>query len=97
MRFSMSQKLATTAVVLLALSLAGCSESAQRGIKTTVSEWTGGLDRTATLYSNDGKPIKTWKGKFDLQEASHTDRCRLFDVGGKRNVVCGGILVIEEN
>ena len=80
-----------------ALAFSGCSESTQRDIKTTVSEWTGGLNRTATLYTNDGKPIKTWKGKFDLQASPNADRCRLFDVNGKRNVVCGGILVVEEN
>ena len=89
--------LACFLAVLTGIAVLGCTEGTQRTIKTTVSEWTGGLDRTATLYSNDGKPIKTWKGKFDLQEATHTDRCRLFDVNGKRNVICGGILVIEEN
>ncbi|MBR5950882.1 MAG: hypothetical protein IKZ87_05545 [Actinomycetaceae bacterium] len=31
------------AATAAALALTGCSESAQRGIKTTVSEWTGGL------------------------------------------------------
>ena len=90
------RKIALASLVVLAVGLAGCTEGTQRSIKTTVSEWTGGLNRTATLYTNDGKPIKTREGKFDLQSAEHTDRCRLFDVNGKRNVVCGGILVVEE-
>ena len=25
------------------------------------------LDRTITLYSNDGKPIKSWKGRVQVQ------------------------------
>ena len=83
--------------VVLTAGLTGCTEGAQREIKNWKSEWMGGLNRTATLYSNDGKPIKQWQGKFDMQTATHADRCRLFDVNGKRNVVCGGIFVVEEN
>ena len=57
----MREKLAFSAL-LLALGLAGCTESSQREIKSTVSEWTGGLNRTVTVYDYNGKPIKSWTG-----------------------------------
>ena len=81
-------------VLLLAVGLAGCTESSQRSIKSTVSDWTGGLNRTVTVYSYDGKLIKSWSGKFDVQPRENSV---LFDKDGKRVIIYGGIIVNEEN
>lgn len=52
-----------------------------------------GLDRTITLYSNDGKPIKTWKGRVQVESEGGAAR---FVVHGKA-VIISGTYVIEEN
>ncbi len=52
-----------------------------------------GLDRTITLYSNDGKPIKTWKGRLQVELEGGAAR---FVVHGKA-VIISGTYVIEEN
>lgn len=81
-------------VLLLALGFVGCTESSQRSIKSTVSDWTGGLNRTVTVYSYDGNPIKSWTGKFDVQPRENSI---LFDKDGKRVIIYGGIIINEEN
>jgi hypothetical protein len=52
-----------------------------------------GLDRTITLYSNDGKPIKSWKGRVQVELEGGAAR---FIVHGKA-VTISGTYVIEEN
>lgn len=81
-------------IILAAVALTGCTESTQRSIKSTVSDWTGGLNRTVTVYSYDGTPIKSWSGKFDVQPRENSI---LFDKDGKRVIIYGGIIVNEEN
>lgn len=71
------------------------TESGSRWVKSVKSEYTGGLERIAVLYSYDGKVLDTWEGKFDVAPAGN-DVCRLFDIDGKRNMVCGGILTFKE-
>ena len=76
------------------VALAGCTQKTQRSIKTEVSNWTGGLDRTVTVYDYNGKAIKSWSGKFDVQ--AHENSI-LFDKDGKRVIIYSGIIVNEEN
>ena len=71
------------------------TESGQREIKSIKSNFVGGLERAATLYSYDGKVLDTWNGKFDIAPEGK-DGCRTFDIDGKRNIVCGGIFVVKE-
>lgn len=52
-----------------------------------------GLDRTITLYSNDGKPIKTWKGRVQVELEGGAAR---FVLHGKA-VIISGTYIIEEN
>lgn len=81
----------TCVIVLL---LTSCTETNKRAWKTTYSSWTGGLDRTVTVYSYDGMPIKSWSGRFDISES---DQEMYFDIDGKRVVIQGGIIISEEN
>jgi len=52
-----------------------------------------GLDRTITLFSQDGKPIKSWKGRLQVETEGGAAR---FVVGGKA-VIISGTYIIEEN
>ena len=74
------------------------SEGVKRSFKSLESNFGGGLNRSAVLYSYDGKQLDFWQGKFDIRETAGQggDNCRTFDLEGKRNIVCGGILVIKE-
>ena len=75
------------------LSLAGCA-SMQRDMKTISSDWSGGLNRTVTVYDYNGNPIQSWTGKIDLSES---DNETWFDLDGKRTIIQGGIIIIQEN
>ena len=66
----------------------------QRRVKSINSNYNG-LDRTLTLYSSTGEKIKSWDGRFDISEDS--DNEILFDLNGKRTIINGGIVVVEEN
>lgn len=65
-----------------------------REIKSTVSDWTGGLDRTVTVYDYNGEAIKSWTGHFDVSESENEV---YFDLNGKRVIIHGGIVINEEN
>lgn len=78
--------------VAVAVSLSGC-ESWKRDMKTIKSDFSGGLERTVTLYSNTGEVIKEWTGKFDI---SNSENEIFFDIDGKRVIIHGGIVVSEE-
>lgn len=87
--------LALALVAITSLTMISCSESQQREIKTIRSDWTGGLNRTVTVYDYNGQKIKSWSGQFDVKE---TDRNSVyFDTAdGKRVIISGGIIINEE-
>ena len=76
------------------IGLTGCTENFQRTMKTMSSDWTGGLNRTVTVYDYNGEEIGSWSGKFDV---SNNDQETFFDVNGKRVIIQGGIVINEEN
>ncbi|MBQ2315045.1 MAG: hypothetical protein II187_09105 [Treponema sp.] len=86
-------------IVLAAAALAAvcvsCTASQRREIKSTVSDYTGGLNRRATLYSSTGEVIKVYEGKIDITSSSENGAV-FFDLNGKRIWIKGGILVVEE-
>ena len=87
--------LALTLVAMVGLTATSCTESQQREIKSVKSNWTGGLNRTVTVYDYNGQEIKSWSGQFDVKE---TDRNSVyFDTAdGKRVIISGGIIINEE-
>ena len=87
---------AGTAAVILMIVF-GMSHSArfQRNWKSAKSDWTDGLDRTVTVYDYNGKPIKSWTGKFDV--SSSEMETWFDDANGKRVIIHGGIVVNQEN
>ena len=80
-------------VLITVLSLAGCA-SWQREMKTISSDLGGGLNRTVTVYDYNGNPIQSWTGKIDISES---DNETWFDLDGKRTIIQGGIIIIQEN
>lgn len=85
--------LATVGVVALC-GLYGCS-SCSRGVKSIRSDVSGGLERTVTLYDYNGKDIKSWHGKFDIE--SNDQEIFFDDEQGKRVIIQGGIVMSEED
>ena len=79
-------------LAMVAVLMSGCG-SLQRFIGDVGSDIKGGVDRKATLYSNDGKVVKTWEGKIDL---SGNSRETYILMDGKRIIIHGGIMVVEE-
>lgn len=71
------------------------SERIRRSLKTLQSEYGGGLQRTVTVYDNNGKVLKEWEGKIDIEENSYGNKV-LFDLDGKRKTVYNAIVIVEE-
>lgn len=84
---------ATFICMLLIGSLCGCA-GFQRGMKSIGSNIAGGLDRTVTVYSYDGKKLGEWSGKFDV---SSSEQETFFDIDGKRVILQNGIIINEEH
>lgn len=87
--------LALALVAMVGLTATSCTESQQRHLKSVKSNWTGGLNRTVTVYDYNGQKIKSWSGHFDVKE---TDRNSVyFDTeDDKRVIISGGIIINEE-
>lgn len=87
--------LALALVAMVGLTATSCTESQQREIKSIKSNWTGGLNRTVTVYDYNGQKIKSWSGQFDVKETNRNSV--YFDTeDGKRVIVSGGIIINEE-
>ena len=79
-------------VATLGIGLNGCASCA-RSQKSWQSEMSGGLTRKVTLYSTTGDVIDAWEGKIDLTDSEEEV---MFDLNGKRTVIHGGIVVVQE-
>lgn len=79
--------------IVIICGLAGCS-SYSRSVKSMSSDFSGGINRTVTLYDNTGNEIKSWHGKIDLES---NDQEVFFDLNGKRVIIQGGVVVSEED
>lgn len=79
--------------IIVTLGLSGCS-SCSRMTKSVSSDFSGGMERTVTLYDNAGNKLRSWHGKIDLES---NDQEVFFDLNGKRVIIQGGIVVSEED
>ena len=74
------------------------TEPGQRDPKSFASETGGGLERTVEVYDLQGDLIKTYEGKFDIQE----DSTKVFfdlpteDGGSKRVQIYNATVIVEE-
>lgn len=84
------------AVIIICLMMIGSyfrRSSVQRAAKDFKAEYLGGLKRKVTLYSNDGKILKEYRGRIDLTNSENELQ---FELNGKRIIIHGGIAVVEE-
>jgi len=79
-------------VTICFYAMSGCG-SCKRMVKNIDSDIKAGVDRTATLYDYNGKPIRKWEGKMDMS-SSPVETYLL--MGEKRVIIHGGIMVVEE-
>ena len=88
------KKIIALALILVTIfMLTGCA-SMERDMKTITSDWGGGLNRTVTVYDYTGDPIKSWSGKIDISESENEV---WFDLNGKRTIIQGGIIIVQED
>lgn len=79
--------------ILLCTTLVGC-ESWNR-TKKDFSSNIKGLNRTVKVYSQDGKLIKEYKGKLDVEVNQYGNKVK-FDLDGKRVIINNAIVISEE-
>ena len=88
------KKIIALALILVTIfMLTGCA-SMERDMKTITSDWGGGLNRTITVYDYTGNPIQSWSGKIDISESENEV---WFDLNGKRTIIQGGIIIVQED
>ena len=75
------------------MTLSGCA-GISRGLKSLGSDISGGLQRTVTVYDYNGNEVKSWSGKID---ADNMEDRTVFDLDGKRTIIRGGIVIIQED
>jgi uncharacterized lipoprotein YehR (DUF1307 family) len=90
MKLTKISVIAVSLVVICFLALSGCGKLEQ-DVSHFKSKWIG-LDRTITLYANDGKPIKKWDCRSQVEDNGGSFR---FMSNGKA-VQISGTIVIEE-
>ena len=79
--------MAVLSVIVLGIMLWYYQSTAQgsRALKTQKSNFSNGIEREVEVYSMDGKLIKTYKGKFDLEYDD--DRILFDDENGNRHII----------
>lgn len=88
----MARRLACLFVLLAVIAVSSCTERQRHQISHWKSDLIG-LDRTVTLYDMNGKPIKSWKGRYKVEVNGGIAR---FIHDGKA-VIISGTYIIEEN
>lgn len=98
---SVAGQIATVAVTTLLICGASLfwlygTESGQRAIKDTKSNFGDGINRIVTVYDIDGEIIQQYEGKFDVDYDS--ERIKFDDEKGKRHVIYNkaGTVIIDE-
>lgn len=80
---------------LLALSLTGClGAEEQKRLDKDRQSADNGLNRILTVYSADGKEIKSYEGRFDI-EISDDGKVK-FDINDKRVIIYNAPVICEE-
>ena len=80
---------------LVALLATSCTESFKRELKSLKSDYGGGLYRRVEVYDYSGNILRTFEGRFDVQE-TQSDYIYFDDANGRRVIVHGGIIINEE-
>lgn len=84
------------AIIVIGLGIIFTSTASfQRFAKSVKSEYTGGLERTVTVYDGNGNVLKEWSGKIDIQESDYGNKV-IFELDGKRKAVYNAEVIVEE-
>lgn len=70
-------------LVCTVIGVTGCS-TINRAVTDVKSDITGGLQRTITVYTADGKKLATYEGKIDIE--TNNGGYVKFDFDGKRYI-----------
>lgn len=79
--------------------LVGCNDTAasQRAEKDRESNEKGGLERIVKVYDHEGKLITEYEGLIDIDTSEGGGAGRVkFDLNGKRTMIYGGIVIVDE-
>jgi hypothetical protein len=87
-------KLLLMAILIIAFTTS-CSESWKRSLKTISSDFTGGLPRTISVYTYDGKLLRQYSGQIDIQINESGNKV-LFDKEGRRTIIYNCLVIAEE-
>lgn len=71
------------------------SASFQREMKSFTSDVAGGLDRTVTVYDNNGNILREYSGKIDIKENDYGNKV-IFDLDGERITIYNAVVISEE-
>ena len=89
---ALSRKITVAVMTVLSLIVLGImlwyyqsTAQGSRALKTQRSNFSHGIEREVEVYSMDGKLIKTYKGKFDLEYDD--DRILFDDENGDRHII----------
>ena len=97
MSFVRKKQAITLIVVILSflfiVFISGCTEKQRKEIKHIKSDLIG-LKRTVSLYDNNGKIIKQWKGRFKIEIQGNY--ISFIDDNGKE-VKVSGTVIVQEN
>lgn len=83
------------AVVIIGTTVVVNKASVQRTFKNIESEYSNGLDRVVTVYDYNGNEITSYEGKIDVENSDSDGKVK-FDLNGKRTIIYGGIVVVQE-
>lgn len=86
-------KMGLLLILAMLLLTGGCTERQRQDISHWKSDLVG-LDRVVTLYSVNGQPIKTWKGRFKVEVTGST--ARFLNDDGKAVIISGTFLIEEK-
>jgi len=81
-------------VIGAAFILSGCTAKWNRDKKSILSNFSGGIDRTVTVYANTGEKIAEYSGKIDIES---NENKVLFDLDGKRTIIYNAIVIAQED
>lgn len=87
--------IAAAAIVVIIITASLQTQTMKRFYKSVFSDYTGGLRRTVTVYDGNGKVLKSWSGKVDVEENDYGNKV-LFDIDGKRKAIYNAPVIIEE-
>lgn len=107
MGIDMESKSASIITILIGIIVTACifggqlwyynnSESGKRALKTQKSNYTGGITREVKIYDVNGKVMREYKGKFDIEYDN--DRILFDDEKGNRHIIyyTTGTVTIDE-